>query len=143
MATNPLGRGTKTIGINMNADMAYDIEARARAMQLSTSAYCKIIFEQWLEQGGRLCLEEDVRDEEPLNVTRTDDLLEENSSGTPNNVQVDPPFDDVMKSEEPVVGSVIEITESNLGKKSKQSTALAWCLALCIIAIIFIALLFV
>ena len=43
MATNAIGKGTKTIGINMSATMADDLEARASSMHLSTSKYCKVI----------------------------------------------------------------------------------------------------
>ena len=58
MATNPTGKGTKTIGINMKAAMANEIERRAKSMQLSTGAYCKIILGQWLESGEKLKLQE-------------------------------------------------------------------------------------
>ena len=52
MATNPAGKGTKTIGINMKMEMANEIERRAASMQLSTGAYCKIILKQWIESGA-------------------------------------------------------------------------------------------
>ncbi len=58
MATNPAGKGTKTIGINMKADMAKELERRSKSMQLSTGAYCKIILGQWLESGKKLQLKE-------------------------------------------------------------------------------------
>ncbi|VGO11851.1 hypothetical protein PDESU_00398 [Pontiella desulfatans] len=58
MATNPAGKGTKTIGINMKADIAQELERRAASMQLSTGAYCKIILGQWLESGKKLQLKE-------------------------------------------------------------------------------------
>ena len=58
MATNPAGKGTKTIGINMKSKMADDLERRAKPMQLSTGAYCKIILGQWLASGKKLKLEE-------------------------------------------------------------------------------------
>lgn len=58
MATNPAGKGTKTIGINMKKAMADEIECRAKSMQLSTGAYCKIILGQWFESGKKLQLKE-------------------------------------------------------------------------------------
>lgn len=58
MATNPKGKGTKTIGINMKNSMAEELEYRAASMQLSTSAYCKIILGEWLSSGRKLTLEE-------------------------------------------------------------------------------------
>ena len=39
MSTNPAGKGTKTIGINMKAEMAADIEKRAKSMGISTGMY--------------------------------------------------------------------------------------------------------
>jgi hypothetical protein len=59
MATNPCGKNTKTIGINMKQSMAEELENRARSMQLSTGAYCKIILNRWLESGEKLVLAED------------------------------------------------------------------------------------
>lgn len=59
MATNPAGKGTKTIGINMKMSMAQDLEKRALSMQLSTGAYCKIILGEWLKSGKKLKLQED------------------------------------------------------------------------------------
>lgn len=59
MATNPAGKNTKTIGINMKASMATDLEKRAASMQLSTGAYCKIILKQWIDSGKKLKLQED------------------------------------------------------------------------------------
>ncbi len=58
MATNRVGTGTKTIGINMKKDMANDLERRAKSMQLSTGAYCKIILGQWMDSGKKLQLKE-------------------------------------------------------------------------------------
>jgi len=58
MATNPIGKDTKTIGINMKTDMADELEKRANSMHLSTSKYCKVILTQWLESGERLTLQE-------------------------------------------------------------------------------------
>ena len=58
MATNPAGKGTKTIGINMKMEMAKELERRAASMQLSTGAYCKIILRNWLNSGKKLQLME-------------------------------------------------------------------------------------
>ena len=58
MTTNPAGKGTKTIGLNMQEKMASEIERRAKSMQLSTGAYCKIILKQWMESGEKLKLQE-------------------------------------------------------------------------------------
>jgi hypothetical protein len=58
MATNPIGKGAKTIGINMPAKMAADIEKRAESMSISKSNYCKIILQQWIDSGKKLSLGE-------------------------------------------------------------------------------------
>jgi len=58
MATNPIGKGSKTIGINMPAKMAADIEKRAESMSISTSNYCKIVLREWLASGKKLTLGE-------------------------------------------------------------------------------------
>lgn len=58
MATNPIGKGTKTIGINMNKKMADELEKRAQSMHISKSNYCKIILKQWLDSGKKLTLSE-------------------------------------------------------------------------------------
>ena len=58
MATNPVGKNTKTIGINMKKKMATELEKRAKSMGLSTSNYVKIILHQWLESGDKLTLSE-------------------------------------------------------------------------------------
>lgn len=58
MATNPAGKGTKTIGINMNSKMASELERRATSMHISKSKYCKIILQQWIDSGKRLTLSE-------------------------------------------------------------------------------------
>ena len=59
MATNPIGKNTKTIGINMSQKMADDLEERASSMHLSTSKYAKVILSQWLASGKKLKLQED------------------------------------------------------------------------------------
>ena len=58
MATNKAGKGTKTIGLNMKHEMAEEIERRAKSMQLSTGAYCKVILSEWMKSGKKLKLEE-------------------------------------------------------------------------------------
>ncbi len=58
MATNPIGKGTKTIGINMPDKMANDLEKRADSMHISKSKYCKIVLGEWLKSGKKLKLEE-------------------------------------------------------------------------------------
>ncbi len=58
MATNPIGKGTKTIGINMENKMANELEKRADSMHISKSKYCKIILQQWFDSGRKLTLSE-------------------------------------------------------------------------------------
>ncbi len=58
MATNPIGKGTKTIGINMQQAMADELERRADSMCISKSKYCKIILQQWIDSGEKLTLSE-------------------------------------------------------------------------------------
>lgn len=58
MATNPIGQGTKTIGINMSEEMADDLIGRAESMHLSVSKYCKIILQEWVDSGKKLNLTE-------------------------------------------------------------------------------------
>ncbi|MCU0858101.1 MAG: hypothetical protein MUC65_06835 [Pontiellaceae bacterium] len=58
MATNPIGKGTKTIGINMCEKMANELEKRANSMHLSKSNYCKIVLQQWIDSGKKLTLGE-------------------------------------------------------------------------------------
>ncbi len=58
MATNPIGKGTQTIGINMSKKMADDLEKRADSMHISKSKYCKIILQQWIDSGKKLTLSE-------------------------------------------------------------------------------------
>ena len=58
MATNPAGKGTKTIGINMNNKMANELINRSESMHLSVSKYCKILLQQWLDSGKKLNLTE-------------------------------------------------------------------------------------
>jgi cyclopropane fatty-acyl-phospholipid synthase-like methyltransferase len=58
MSANPVGKGTKTIGINMSAEMAEELTKRANSMHLSVSKYCKIILQQWIDSGKKLNLTE-------------------------------------------------------------------------------------
>jgi len=58
MATNKMGPGMKTIGINMDNKMADELEKRSGSMHISKSKYCKIILQQWLDSGKTLTLSE-------------------------------------------------------------------------------------
>ncbi len=58
MTTNPIGKGTKTIGINMSLKMANELEKRSSSMSISKSKYCKIILQQWIDSGKKLTLSE-------------------------------------------------------------------------------------
>jgi len=58
MATNPIGKGSKTLGINMPAKMAAELEKRADSMSISKSNYCKIVLREWLASGKKLSLSE-------------------------------------------------------------------------------------
>ena len=56
MSTNPVGKESKTIGINMPNTMAEDLELRAASMGLSASNYCKIVLRNWMKGGKKLKL---------------------------------------------------------------------------------------
>ncbi len=58
MTTNPIGKGTKTVGINMNKKMADELETRASSMHISKSKYCKIVLQKWIDSGKKLTLSE-------------------------------------------------------------------------------------
>jgi hypothetical protein len=58
MATNPIGKGTKTIGINMDKKMADELEKRSNSMHISKSKYCKIVLQQWIDSKKKLILSE-------------------------------------------------------------------------------------
>jgi hypothetical protein len=58
VATNPIGKGTQTIGINMGKKLAEELEKRADSMHISKSKYCKIVLQQWLDSGKKLTLGE-------------------------------------------------------------------------------------
>jgi len=53
MSTNPAGKGTKTIGINMSKEMAHELEKRASSLKISTGKYCKIILSEWLNNADK------------------------------------------------------------------------------------------
>ena len=53
-----IGKGRKTLGINMQKEMADELEKRAKSMHLSTGRYCKLILSQWVESGKKLELKE-------------------------------------------------------------------------------------
>ena len=58
MVTNAIGKGTKTIGINMSKKMAVELDKRSSSMSLSKSKYCKIILQNWIDSGKKLKLSE-------------------------------------------------------------------------------------
>ena len=58
MATNSIGKNTKTIGINMKSEMADELERRGNSMHISTSKYCKLVLGQWLDSKQKLKLQE-------------------------------------------------------------------------------------
>ena len=58
MATNSMGKGIKTIGINMDTKLAAELERCAGAMYIFFSKYCKIILSQWIDSGKKIKLEE-------------------------------------------------------------------------------------
>ena len=58
MSTNPTGKGTKTVGINMKLNMANELNTRADSMHISVSKYCKLILQQWIDSGKKLKLAE-------------------------------------------------------------------------------------
>jgi len=53
-----IGKGKKTIGINMKKELVDELEKRADSMHISTSKYCKIILADWLASGKKLKLQE-------------------------------------------------------------------------------------
>jgi len=53
-----IGKGKKTLGINMKTEMADELEERAQSMHLSTAKYCKLVLSDWLASGKKLKLEE-------------------------------------------------------------------------------------
>ncbi len=59
MSTNPIEKGTQTLGINMPKKMAEELEKRADSMHISKSNYCKIVLQQWIDSKKKLSLGED------------------------------------------------------------------------------------
>lgn len=58
MATNKIGKGTKTLGINMPQEMAAELEKRAASMGVSTGMYVKTVLKNWIESGEKLTIGE-------------------------------------------------------------------------------------
>jgi len=48
----------KTLGVNMKAELAAEIEERADTMSISVSKYCKTVLGRWVKSGEKLKLEE-------------------------------------------------------------------------------------
>lgn len=59
MATHPIGKGSKTMGIHMPEKMAVELERRAVSMHISKSTYCKIVIQKWIDSGKTLSLAEE------------------------------------------------------------------------------------
>jgi len=58
MTTNPIGKDTKTIGVNMSKKLADELERRSSSMMISKSKYIKIILQRWLDSKEKLTLSE-------------------------------------------------------------------------------------
>ncbi len=58
MVTHPIGKGTKTIGINMSKEMETELARRSSSMSISKGKYCKIILQRWFDSGRKLILSE-------------------------------------------------------------------------------------
>lgn len=58
MGRKPLGKEIKVIGINMKKEISDELERRAKSMHISVGAYCKIIFQNWIEADNKLTLQE-------------------------------------------------------------------------------------
>ena len=58
MATNPLGKGTKTIGVNMKLELAAELERRCTSMGISAGAYIKILLHKHFDSDKPLVLTE-------------------------------------------------------------------------------------
>ncbi len=58
MPTNPIGKGTKIVNVNMQKEMAVDLERRAADLKISTGSYIKLILKQWADSGQELPLSE-------------------------------------------------------------------------------------
>jgi hypothetical protein len=57
-----MGKGTKTIGINMKYSMARELERRASGLGISTGAYCKIVICRHLDSDAKLMLSDSSRE---------------------------------------------------------------------------------
>jgi hypothetical protein len=58
MTTRSIGKDTKTIGINLPDEMVAELARRAQSMSIPTSVYCKMVFQQWIDSGERIKLNE-------------------------------------------------------------------------------------
>ena len=58
MATNKIGKGTSTIGVNMPSALANELQSRAKSMSISKSKYVKIVLQQWVDSKKKLVLSE-------------------------------------------------------------------------------------
>lgn len=54
--TNPIGKNTKTVGVNMPKKLAADVEKRAESMGISTSLYIKTVLRQHIASKKKLVL---------------------------------------------------------------------------------------
>jgi hypothetical protein len=54
----PIGKDTKTIGVNVGAKMVAEIEKRAATMNISKSQYCENVLRRWIDSGNKLALAE-------------------------------------------------------------------------------------
>lgn len=46
------------MGVNISTKVAEDLENRAASLHISTSKYCKIVLQAWLDSGNKLTLSE-------------------------------------------------------------------------------------
>lgn len=58
MATNKMGKGTSTIGINMPKALADELNRRAKSMSISKSKYVKVVLQQWVDSKKKMILVE-------------------------------------------------------------------------------------
>ena len=56
--TNKVGKGTKTIGVNLKTPLADELEKRAKSMGISKSKYVKVVLQQWVGSKKKLVLAE-------------------------------------------------------------------------------------
>tara|TARA_A200000113_G_scaffold204940_1_gene200918 strand:- start:2230 stop:2409 length:180 start_codon:yes stop_codon:yes gene_type:complete len=59
MAKKSHKRKTKNIGVSVSSKIANELEQRAKSIDLSTSAYCKVILSEWIKSGKKLHLDEE------------------------------------------------------------------------------------